>query len=79
MTPNGEEHAAEFLETRGEPGWMEYRAPHIGHRYHLCTMAESGEATLEQIKNLVKNPKFICKMCGRVAAKKQNLCDPVDL
>jgi len=42
-------------------------------------MAESGEFTLEQIKALVKDPKFICKTCGRVAAKEENLCDPVSL
>ena len=56
-----------------------YPVPHIGHGTHLCHMAESGEFTLEQIKALVKDPKFICKTCGRVAAKEENLCDPVSL
>jgi hypothetical protein len=55
------------------------RAPHIGHGTHLCHMAESGEFSLEQIRALVKDPKFICKKCGRVAAKAENLCEPVPL
>ncbi len=54
-------------------------APHIGHANHLCDMAERGEVTLAQMKEMVKDPKFICKKCGRVAAKEENLCEPVPL
>jgi len=54
-------------------------SPHIGHRMHLCDMAERGEISLDQMKALVKDPKFICKKCGRVAAKAENLCEPVPL
>lgn len=50
--------------------------PHIGHSSHLCEMVERGELTLEQIKSLVRNAKFICRRCGRVAAKEANLCEP---
>jgi hypothetical protein len=39
-------------------------------------MAESGEFTLEQIKSVIGTPKFICKVCGRVAEKEENLCEP---
>jgi hypothetical protein len=53
--------------------------PHIGHHYHLCDLAENGEITLEQMKALVKDPKFICKKCGRVANREENLCEPVPL
>lgn len=53
--------------------------PHIGHAQHLCDMAERGEVTLEQMKELVRNPKFICQRCGRVAANSDNLCEPVPL
>jgi hypothetical protein len=42
-------------------------------------MAERGEVSLEQMKALVKDPKFICKKCGRVAANSDNLCEPVSL
>jgi hypothetical protein len=64
----------------GEPPWAgKYRAPHIGHRTHLCDMAERGEVTLAQMKALVRNPKFVCRKCGRAAAKEENLCEPVPL
>jgi hypothetical protein len=52
---------------------------HIGHQQHLCFMAESGSVPLDQIKELVRNPKFICRKCGRVAAHEENLCEPVPL
>ncbi|UCH01913.1 MAG: hypothetical protein JSV20_08825 [Candidatus Bathyarchaeota archaeon] len=57
-----------------EPG-----CENIGHKLHLCDMVERGEASLEQIKALIKNPQFICKKCGRVAAKLENLCEPESL
>jgi hypothetical protein len=42
-------------------------------------MCESGGCTLEQVKTLVKDAKFICKKCGRTAVKEENLCEPVPL
>jgi len=51
----------------------------IGHKLHLCDLADCGEITLEQVKALVRNPKFICKKCGRVTAKLDNLCEPEPL
>ena len=74
-----------FLETPGQTGvWrqptvMTPRAPHVGHKHHLCAMAESGEVGLEQMKDLVRNPKFMCKRCGRAAKSSDNLCEPVSL
>ncbi len=55
------------------------RVPHIGHGQHLCYMCASGEYTLNQIKHLVKDAKFICRKCGRVTEKKENLCEPKSL
>ena len=55
------------------------KMPHIGHQKHLCHLAEEGMSTLEEIKNLVKDAKFICKKCGRAAAAKENLCEAVPL
>ena len=49
---------------------------HIGHKYHLCNLADSGIISLEDMKALVKDPRFICKKCGRAAAMVENLCEP---
>jgi hypothetical protein len=40
---------------------------------------EEGEVSLSNFKELVKNPKFICKTCGRAAGKEENLCEPDSL
>jgi hypothetical protein len=76
---------------RGEDGIMAYqspvidieryrrRGPHIGHELHLCELAAEGRVSLEEFKSMVKNPKFICKTCGRAAAEELHLCDPVPL
>jgi hypothetical protein len=53
--------------------------PHIGHKHHLCAMVQRGDHTLEQIKDLVRDPKFMCKHCGRAAKDAANLCEPVPL
>jgi rubrerythrin len=53
--------------------------PHIGHRQHLCHLAEYGEATLNEIKTLVRDAKWICRICGRVANNAENVCAPVPL
>jgi hypothetical protein len=42
-------------------------------------MSESGEYDLEQIKDLVKDAKFMCRKCGRVARREENVCEPVPL
>ena len=55
------------------------RSPHIGHKQHLCSMADTGDVSLEQMKDLVRNPKFICNRCGRVAKNSDNLCEAVAL
>jgi hypothetical protein len=42
-------------------------------------MVVKGQVSLEQIKALAKDPKFICKKCGRAANSSDNLCEPVEL
>ena len=54
-------------------------SPHIGHKNHLCEIAEEGRVALSDVKEMVRNPKFICRKCGRVAANEENLCEPVKL
>jgi hypothetical protein len=55
--------------------------PHPHHEEHLCLLQNIGylKSHLEQYKKLVKDPKFICKGCGRVAAQERHLCAPEKL
>lgn len=47
------------------------------HLGHLCVLASN--AKFEEIKELAKEPKFICFNCGRVAHSNKNLCNPMPL
>jgi len=53
--------------------------PHLGHAEHLCHLVEHRGIEINQYKPLVRNAKFLCKKCGRVAAKEENLCEPIKL
>ncbi len=48
-----------------------------GHSGHLCVLASQGR--FDEIKADVKDPKFICFNCGRVADREGNLCNPMPL
>ena len=52
--------------------------PHTGHEHHLCAMVEDVGLTKE-MKPLIKNAKYVCTCCARVAAKEENLCEPEPL
>jgi hypothetical protein len=46
----------------------------------LCKMKKNMiDEHFIEIKNIVNNPKYICKRCLRVAAKKKFLCKPTKL
>jgi len=45
----------------------------IEHEKHLCSIVERG-ISVEEYEKLVKNGKFVCMKCGRVAVKEENLC-----
>jgi len=47
------------------------------HKGHMCLLA-SGEK-FDQMKELVKNPRFMCFNCGRVADCEKNLCNPMPM
>ncbi len=55
--------------------------PHSGHDVHLCYLVNLGLqiSNPEEYKKLVRNGRFVCKVCGRVAASDKNLCKPVEL
>jgi len=45
---------------------------------HLCFLQNVGYVAknLEEYKRVVRDPKFVCKNCGRVAEHSVNLCEP---
>jgi len=47
------------------------------HSGHLCVLVSKGK--FDEIRKLVKEPRFICFNCGRVADKEENLCNPMPL
>lgn len=47
------------------------------HKGHLCVLVSKKE--FEKIKDLVRNPKFLCFNCGRVADSDKNLCNPMPM
>jgi len=59
----------------------EAKMPHPGHGKHLCYLNNLGFqiSNPEEYKELVKNPEYMCKNCGRVAASEKNLCNPVKM
>ncbi len=59
----------------------EIKMPHAAHEEHLCLLENVGylKSNLEDYKKLVRNPKFICKNCGRAAGNEKNLCSPEKL
>jgi hypothetical protein len=59
----------------------EIKMPHPEHEEHLCLLHNVGylKSNLNDYKKLVKDGKFICKGCGRVAANEKNLCAPEKL
>ncbi len=59
----------------------EIKMPHPAHEQHLCLLQNVGylASNLEGYKKLVKEGKYVCKNCGRVAANEKNLCAPEKL
>ena len=47
------------------------------HEGHLCVLAS--KERFEEIKDLTKEPEFICFNCGRVANEAKSLCNPMPL
>ena len=51
---------------------------HDGHLCHLGATMTTVQR-LNEIKELVRNPQYICRNCGRVAGCAENLCNPEPL
>lgn len=54
---------------------------HEGHAEHLCLLHNVGALDKDwaMFKELVRNPKYVCKKCGRAAREAKNLCEPESL
>ena len=48
-----------------------------GHDGHLCVLVSKNK--IDEVRELVQNPKYICFNCGRVADDGHNLCNPMAL
>jgi len=48
------------------------------HGQHLCELMKK-ETPIEELKQIVSGAQYICKNCGRAAAKEENLCAPEKL
>lgn len=57
------------------------KMPHPGHGKHLCYLNNLGFQISDpkEYQALVKDGKFLCKLCGRIAARESNLCRPAKL
>jgi len=57
------------------------KMPHPGHRKHLCYLTNIGYqfSNPKEYRALIRNGKFVCRVCGRVAAEQENLCKPAKL
>lgn len=56
----------------------ESQMPHDNHEKHLCYLDNVGyvQQMPEAYKDLVRDGKYVCRGCGRVAEKQENLCAP---
>lgn len=52
-----------------------------GHSHHLCKLLEDKmhQKDPKAYAKLVENPQWVCKNCGRVAVKSDNLCSAARL
>ena len=57
------------------------KMPHAMHEKHLCYLnnIRFQDSNLEEYKDLVKDARFLCNNCGRVAKDAKNLCEPIKL
>ncbi len=54
------------------------KLPHSGHNKHLCYLSNMGFHGRKQkdYDSLLKDPKYVCRQCGRAAHYAKNLCKP---
>jgi hypothetical protein len=50
---------------------------HTGHEQHLCELVDNRK--MDQVAELSKGAKYLCHICGRAAAKAENVCEAVEI
>jgi hypothetical protein len=50
---------------------------HEGHSHHMCDLV--AKRKLAEVARFAKDAKYVCHICGRAAAKAENLCEPVEI
>jgi len=50
---------------------------HAGHAQHLCELVSHRK--MAQVAELAAGAQYVCYICGRAAAKAENLCEPVEI
>jgi len=48
------------------------------HERHMC-MLVAKRTSVEELKRLVKDAKYICRNCGRAVADPTNVCAPEEI
>ena len=52
-------------------------AEHKGHSKHLCDLV--AKRKMAEVARLAKDAGYVCHICGRAAARPDNLCEPVEI
>jgi hypothetical protein len=50
---------------------------HEGHARHMCDLV--AKRKMATAAELARDARYICHICGRAAAKPDNLCEPVEI
>ena len=50
---------------------------HAGHANHLCELVR--QRKMDRVAELSQRANYVCHICGRAAAKAENLCEPVEI
>ncbi|MBN1343284.1 MAG: hypothetical protein JXQ73_11425 [Phycisphaerae bacterium] len=50
---------------------------HADHANHMCALVSTRQ--MAKVARLSKGAKYVCHICGRAAAKAENLCEAVEI
>ena len=66
-----------FAMVRKVIGTPKLYAKHMGHENHLCELVARRQ--MDKVAWFSKGARHVCYICGRAAAKGDNLCEPVKI